>query len=158
GGDSGTTADYRKGTLYFYNNTVVSTRTGNTVALRLSTIDETCDARNNIFFTTGAGTSLAMLAETGTLSLANNWAKSGWRNSFESPFTGIVNGGGSFVIGTSPGFIDVANQDFRLASGGQAINAGTTLNPNVLPANDLVRQYVKHQSSETRPVNGALDI
>ena len=24
GGDSGTTANYRKGTLYFYNNTVVS--------------------------------------------------------------------------------------------------------------------------------------
>ena len=30
GGDSGTVANYRKGTLYFYNNTVVSTRAGNT--------------------------------------------------------------------------------------------------------------------------------
>jgi hypothetical protein len=158
GGDSGTTADYRKGTLYFYNNTLVSTRTGNTVALRLSTIDETCDARNNIFYVTAAGTSFALLAETGTLSLSNNWAKAGWRNSFESPFGGVVTGGATFVTGTNPGFIDAANQNFRLVSNGQVINAGTTLNPAVLPANDLTRQYVQHLSSEARPLNGALDI
>jgi hypothetical protein len=158
GGDSGTTSEYRKGTLYFYNNTIVSTRSGNTVVFRLSTIDETCDARNNIFYTTAAGTSLAMLAETGTLSLANNWAKSGWRNSFESPFGGTVTGGSTFVTGTSPGFADAANQDFRLVSAGQAVNAGTVLNPAVLPANNVIRQYVKHQSSETRPVDATLDI
>jgi hypothetical protein len=158
GGDSGTTADYRKGTLYFYNNTLVSTRTGNTVALRLSTIDESCDARNNIFYVTAAGTSFALLAETGTLSLSNNWAKIGWRNSFESPFTGVVTGGSSFVTGTTPGFVDVTNQNFRLVSNGQAVNAGMTLNPDVLPVNDLVRQYVQHQMSEARPLNGGLDI
>jgi hypothetical protein len=158
GGDSGTTTDYRKGTLYFYNNTMVSTRTGNTVALRLSTIDESCDARNNIFYVTAAGTSFALLAETGTLSVTNNWAKTGWRNSFESPFTGVVAGGSTFVIGTNPGFVDVANQNFRLASGGQAINSGTSLNADVLPANDLTHQYVLHQTSESRPINGTLDI
>jgi hypothetical protein len=158
GGDSGNTADYRKGTLYFYNNTVVSTRTGNTVIFRLSTIEETCDARNNIFFNTAAGTSLAMLAETGTLSLANNWAKTGWRNSFESPFGGVITGGLTFVTGSSPGFADLANQDFRLVSNGQAVNAGTSLNPNVLPANDVIRQYLRHQASEPRPVGGVLDI
>lgn len=158
GGDSGTTSAYRKGTLYFYNNAIVSTRSGNTVIFRLSTIDEQCDARNNIFYTTGAGTSLAMLAETGNLTLTNNWAKSGWRNSFEGSFGGIVSGGSTFVIGTNPGFVDVANQDFRLVSAGQAVNAGTALNPAVLPANEVVRQYIKHQSSEVRPVSGVLDI
>lgn len=158
GGDSGNTVDYRKGTLYFFNNTIVSTRTGNTVIFRLSTINENCDARNNIFYTTNPGTNLAMLAETGALVLANNWAKSGWRNSFENPFTGVVTGGSTFVIGTSPGFADFANQDFRLISGGQAVNAGTTLNPDVLPENNVVRQYVKHQTSEMRPASGALDL
>ena len=158
GGDSGTTTDYRKGTLYFYNNTLYSTRTGNTVALRLSTIDESCDARNNIFYVTAAGTSFALLAETGTLSLSNNWAKAGWRNSFESPFAGVVTGGSTFVTGTNPGFADAANQNYRLVSNGQAVNAGTALNPDVLSANDLMRQYVPHQTSEARPVSGALDI
>jgi hypothetical protein len=158
GGDSGSTADYRKGTLYFYNNTLVSTRAGNTVALRLSTIDESCDARNNIFYVTGAGTSFALLAETGTLTVTNNWAKSGWRNSFESPFTGVVTGGSSFFTGTNPGFVDVTNQNFRIVSNGQAVNAGTSLNIDVLPANDLTRQYVQHQTSEARPISGALDI
>lgn len=158
GGDSGTTSDYRKGTLYFYNNTIVSTRTGTTVVFRLSTIDETCDARNNIFYTTTAGSNLAMLAETGVLTLTNNWVKSGWKNSFESPFGGIVSGGGTFVTGTSPGFVDLANQDFRLLSAGQAVNAGTVLNPETQPANNVVRQYLKHQSNETRPASGSLDI
>jgi len=117
-----------------------------------------CDARNNIFYVTAAGTSFALLAETGTLTLANNWARSGWRNSFESPFGGTVSGGSSFVIGSDPGFVDVTNQNFRLGSGGQAVNAGTNLNPDVLPANDIARQYVQHQSSEARPANGNLDI
>ena len=33
GGDSGDASIYRKGTLYSYNNTVVSTRTGNTTSV-----------------------------------------------------------------------------------------------------------------------------
>lgn len=158
GGDSGTTAEYRKGTLYYYNNTVVSMRTGNTVIFRLSTNDENCDARNNVFYTVNPGTSLAMLAESGTLNLANNWSKSGWRNSFEGGFDGTVTGGTTFVIGTDPGFVDFAGQNFKLLEAGQAVNAGTTLHPDVLPVNNLVRQYVKHQLSEARPVNGSLDI
>lgn len=158
GGDSGTTADYRKGTLYFYNNTIVSTRTGNTVVFRLSTNEEICDARNNIFYTVNPGTSLALLAESGTLNLMNNWSKSGWRNSFEGGFDGIVTGGSTFVIGIDPGFVDFAGQNFKLVEMGQAVNVGTALNPNALPANNVVRQYIKHQLGEARPVNGILDI
>lgn len=158
GGDSGNTPDYRKGTLYFYNNTIYSTRTGNTVIFRLSTNEDLCDARNNIFFTTNAGTSLAMLVESGVLSLANNWSKTGWRNSFEGGFDGTVSGGSSFVIGTSPGFAKEGLQDFRLLSTSTAINAGTALHPDTLPANNAIRQYVKHQSSEARPVSGLFDI
>lgn len=159
GGDSGAEDTYRKGKLYFYNNTVVSTRAGNTTLFRLSTNDETCDARNNIFYNTAAGANLAMLAEAGTLSLSNNWIKSGWRNSHEgSGFGGSVTVVGAFIIGTLPGFVDLATQDFRLASGSAAINAGTTLHADVLPSHDVVRHYVKHQMSEARPASGALDL
>ncbi len=157
GGDSGTLADYRKGKLYFYNNTIVSSRNGNTALFRLSTNEETCDARNNIFYTVNAGTTLAMLAESGTLSLTNNWSKSGWRNSFDGAFNGSVIASSS-VIGTAPGFVDLATQDFRLTSTGQAVNAGTTLHPDVLSVNNVIRHYLRHQASEARPVSGFFDL
>ena len=159
GGDSGNEPTYRKGKLYFYNNTVVSTRAGNTTLFRLSTNDETCDARNNIFYNTAAGANLAMLAEEGTLSVSNNWIKSGWRNSHEgSGFGGSVTVAGAFVIGTAPGFADFAAQDFHLVNGSAAINAGTALHGDVQPADNVVRQYVKHQMGQPRPVSGALDL
>lgn len=159
GGDSGNIPNYRKGTLYLYNNTLYSVRAGTTVAMRLSTNEEQCDARNNIFFNTAAGTSMAMLAEAGTLSLANNWAKTGWRNSHEGAgFTGSVSGGGTMVTGTAPGFTDAANQDFKLLSGSAAVDAGTSLHPDVLAAYNVTRHYVRHQSSEARPVSGSFDL
>lgn len=159
GGDSGDEPNYRKGKLYFYNNTLYSTRAGTTVVMRLSTNEEQCDARNNIFFNTAVGSNMAMLAEAGTLTLANNWAKSGWRNSHEgSGFTGSVTGGATMVTGTAPGFADASTQDFHLASGAAAIDAGISLNTDALPANNALRQYVSHQSGQDRPSSAAMDI
>lgn len=157
GGDSGTLADYRKGTLYFYNNTVISTRAGNTTLFRLSSNEENCDARNNIFYNTAAGSNMAMLDDTGVLSVSHNWVKSGWRTSHGTA-TGTLNNDNTFVNGTSPGFVNEVGQDFKLLSTSAAVNAGTVLNPNVIPADNVVRQYVKHQMSEARPVSGAFDI
>ncbi|MEQ1764408.1 MAG: putative Ig domain-containing protein [Pyrinomonadaceae bacterium] len=155
GGDSGTTENYRKGTLYLYNNTLYSIRAGNSVVMRLSTNEEFCDARNNIFFNTAAGTSLAMLAEAGTLSITNNWAKTGWRNSHEGgAFTGSVSG--SMLTGSSPGFVDAATQDFKLSNTAAARDAGTSLHPDaaLFPVD---RQYVRHQGGQARPLSGSTD-
>lgn len=156
GGDSGTTANYRKGTLYFYNNTVISTRTGTTTLFRLSTNDENCDARNNIFYNTSAATNLAMIDDTGILSISHNWIKPGWRTSHGTP-TGTVNNNGTQVQATDPGFVNFAGQDFRLLSTSGAVNAGTTLHTDALlfPVN---RHYVKHRQSESRVSSGAIDI
>ncbi|MHC4714558.1 MAG: right-handed parallel beta-helix repeat-containing protein, partial [Planctomycetota bacterium] len=63
GGDGGSTSMYRKGVLYFYNNTVVSTRTDRNTIFRLSTNDEYADVRNNVFYVTLDGSSVALLAE-----------------------------------------------------------------------------------------------
>ncbi len=157
GGDSGNTPNYRKGTLYFYNNTIVSTRSGNTTLFRLSTNEETCDARNNIFYNTASGTNLALIDDTGILTISHNWLKPNWRISHGTP-TGTVNNNGTSVQGTSPNFVNEITQDFRLASNSAAINAGTNLLADVLPVNNVIRHYVKHQQSEARPVNGVLDI
>jgi hypothetical protein len=62
------------------------------------------------------------------------------------------------VTGTSPGFVSDAGQDYHLTAASQAVDAGTVLNPAVLPDDNVVREYVKHLSSVARAVHGALDI
>ncbi len=102
GGDSGTTADYRKGTLYFHHNTVISTRTGNTTLMRLSTNDEHADIRNNILFTTADGSRLAMVDESGVVDLRTNWIMDGWVDS-HSGLSGTLTDHGDNLTGTDPG-------------------------------------------------------
>lgn len=153
GGDSGATADYRKGTLYFYNNTVISTRTGNTTLMRLSTNDESADVRNNIIYTTASGSHLAMLSSSGAMDLGHNWLTAGWVTSHSS-FGGTLNDDGTNLEGSDPAF----GQDYVLQSGSPCVDAGTTLNPAVLPDHALGRQYVPHQGSTVRPDDGALDL
>lgn len=158
GGDSGTEPDYRKGTLYFYHNTMVSTRTDRTTLMRLSTNSENCDARNNILYVTTAGTELEMIDDTGVLNLSHNWIKPGWLDSFFGG-SGTVNDDGTSIETASPGFVNVAGQDFSLAAGSPCVEAATALHPTVLPDGAVTRQYVKHQSSEPRMVvGGASDV
>lgn len=157
GGDNGDESTYRKGTLYFYNNTVVSTRNGNTTLFRLSSNEETCDARNNIFYVTASGASLAMIDNTGVLSISHNWLKPNWRISHGTP-NGTVHNDGTSVQGSAPGFVNEAAQDFRIVSNSVAVNAGTSLNGDVLPTHNVVHHYIKHQQNAARPVNGVLDI
>jgi hypothetical protein len=154
GGDSGNESIYRKGTLYFYNNTVVSTRTSNTTLFRLSTNGETCDCRNNIVYVTALGSRLALLDSSGVLHIRNNWFKSGWRNS-SSTLTGTVYNEGGILSGESPGFVNVASQDYRLASQSVCLDAGTSLHPDAM---EVLRQYVKHRTSELRPSDAPLDV
>lgn len=157
GGDSGATNNYRKGTLFFYNNTVVSTRATTTTLFRLSTNGESCDARNNIFYVTAAANQLALVESSGTLNLSHNWFKPGWKTT-HGTFTGTLNDDGTAITGTSPGFVNEAGQDFHLTSGSAGRDAGTVLNPLVLPANVLVSEYVKHQSGRPRATDATLDL
>jgi len=154
GGDSGNLAWYRKGTLYFYNNTVVSTRTGNTTLLRLSSSDEHADVRNNILYVTAAGSNLAIFDGQGTVDLSNNWLKTGWRECHCTP-TGSVNDLGSQVVGADPGFLDLATGNYHLTEDSPCRNAAGPLASGVPP---VEREYVKHQGSMPRPSDGLLDI
>ncbi|MEO0136476.1 MAG: right-handed parallel beta-helix repeat-containing protein [candidate division WOR-3 bacterium] len=157
GGDSGDTTHYRHGQLYFYNNTVISKRTGNTTLFRLSTNLESCDARNNIFYVTASGNRLAMLAEYGLLVSRHNWLKPNWVIS-HSTFQGTFVDSGGIITGNEPGFVDFNNEDFHLSATAPCRDAGTFLAPQVLPHHNVVYQYVKHRQIENRPYDGVLDI
>jgi hypothetical protein len=157
GGDNGTTSKYRKGTLHFYNNTMVSYRTDRTTLFRLSTNDEHADVRNNVFYVTAAGSTLSLLDATGVLGLTHNWFKPGRVATFGT-LTGTINDDGTSIVGSAPGFRDEPGQDFRLAVGSAAANAGTGLAAVLLPEPGIARQYVKHQSSEVRPNDGVFDV
>ena len=62
------------------------------------------------------------------------------------------------ITGALPGFVDAANQDLRLQPPSTAINAGVPLHPDVVQFHSLLRQYVRHQTSEARPSDGTLDL
>jgi len=157
GGDNGYTPYYRKGTLHFYNNTVVSTRTGNTTLFRLSTNDEAGDCRNNIIYTTATGSHLAMLDETGILALRNNWLKEGWVNCHGWLGGSVIDQGGN-VAGIAPGFFNESGQEFWITGSSECVDHGTVLAGACLPDNDVYLEYVKHQSRKARVQNDAFDM
>lgn len=154
GGDSGDESIYRKGTLHFYNNTVVSRRTDNTTLFRLSTNGETCDSRNNIVWTSATGHHLALLNQAGVLHLGNNWLKSGWVAS-HSGLTGTIHDEGGNIEGEEPGFKAAGQNDFHPTQQSPCVDAGVGLNPNAYPLN---YQYVKVGKHQVRPADGALDL
>ena len=155
GGDSGTVANYRKGTLWFYNNTVVSKRTDKTVLFSLSTNEEACTAFNNVMYVTAAGNTLGMLNNAGLLTLSHNWLKPGWVKGFSS-VSGTISDDGTSIGGTTPGFLDEAGADYRLGPQSGCLDAGTS--GPIPPAMALNVQYLKHQGSEARPTSGAVDV
>jgi hypothetical protein len=157
GGDSGDESIYRKGTLHFFHNTVVSHRSGNTTLLRLSTDDETADVRNNVLYVTASGDRLGIVDETGTALLSHNWIKPGWVESHSGEVVDVVDDGSGYET-AAPGFADAANGDFHPAPGVVILDVATALHPDALPEHAVARQYVEHQSSEVRPDDGAPDL
>lgn len=142
---------FRKGTLHFYHNTVVSERSGLASVVRLSSAEATIDARNNIFFSSN-GDNLAFLEDTGTALLSGNWLPSGWRQGSPS-LSGSVTASDN-VEGSDPGFLDAEAYDFRLDEDSNA--AGIVVPLADAAANYPVNaQYPIAGSSERASVNDA---
>jgi hypothetical protein len=154
GGDSGNEAIYR-GTLFFWNNTVISTRTDNTTLIRLSTNAQTAVIQNNIIYVTAAGNRLALTNSAGVLNYAWNLFKPGFVNS-HSGLTGSVNDLGGNITAASPGFVDEHAQDFRLTINSPAINAGSL--SAAMKAHPFLYEYVPHQAHKDRQFDGYLDL
>jgi parallel beta-helix repeat protein len=176
GGDSGTLGDYRKGTLFFYNNTVIVrndsypayTRTG---VFELTTNDEQLDSRDNVYFSTAVPDELRAVGllgsrdnvSSGVATFAGDWVKRGWTAHGLTPganieLRAVVHDLDKMKRGDVPGFRDVKGEDYALGAPGPV--AAVSLRPTVPLELLPTAQYVKHQQGKPRaePLTvGALD-
>lgn len=114
GGDGGNAGSYRKGTLYFFHNTVISDRSGQTTLVRLSSPSQRADLRNNVLYASAGGHQLALVDRDGDLAMAGNWIRPGWVDAHGSA-TGAITEVGAQITGELPGFVDDGSHDLRLA-------------------------------------------
>ena len=104
---------FRKGTLYFFDNTVVLTGAASSEYLfQLSTTDEHAEIWNNVFVFRDAVSEPSLRAGQevaagytpgGTINLGRNWISAGWKNNDQyHPVPGPVTGGGNMIGGATP--------------------------------------------------------
>jgi hypothetical protein len=162
GGDTGELADYRKGTLYFYNNTVIVTATESdhyfTTFFQLDTDDQVADIRNNIFYSTG-DTHLTWGFEKGIIRLGTNWVSSGILPG-RKEFTGKIehlSGKEATIFGQDPLFDDLARWNLCLAANSTNRTVGQPLADPVSPGFVPIEQYRPHQGTVARPRRGKGD-
>ncbi|MBU1411828.1 polysaccharide-degrading enzyme [Myxococcota bacterium] len=156
GGDGEDPDIFRKGKLYFYHNTVVSERAGNTTLLKLSTADETAVVLNNVLHVAGSGSSLAVFDGVGTVELGGNCVKAGFVPCHCEP-SGVVHDDGSSNALEDPAFVDPSGDDFRLPVNSPCLDHAVEL-PFPL---DLYYfpwdQYQPHQQLVERPYDPPMD-
>jgi hypothetical protein len=150
GGDQGLDADYKKGPLYFYNNTVV-TRISAAQEYRVSVFDlptnqQTVQAQNNVLVSYG-DTNYLMLTTQGVLNfVGKNWITAGWQVGNGG---GTVNtGGGTLLTGTDP-LLDPAT--YEPAAGSPLLNAGSALSPGSL--DPVTAQFAAPRGTKSRSNN-----
>ncbi len=169
GGDSGIYENYRKGTLYFYQNTLVvrNESAGSydvPAVFELSTNDEHLVSTNNIFFSPAAPGSLTPVvmlgARDGNISgiatFSHDWVRTGW-----TPYNSIPGNSNNLVAqvtgfpgslgGSDPGFVDADGGDFTLTGGAPVIGQGLDLSSAMSSADPITMEYVRHQSAKVRP-------
>ena len=140
GGDSGQTNQYRQGTVYFYNNSMVVTGNGASAypdALLFFLMQPSARAEvwNNIFYAAPATPghqpkAMAMAyAGAGTVNLANNWMSAtvaaAWLG-HASPAK-VTGWGANIIANGSPGFQNQGPFPYAPAAGSALINAGKSL-------------------------------
>jgi hypothetical protein len=152
GGDNG---DTRKGTLYFYDNTVAistsSKQQWNISLINLETAAETADVRNNIIYSSNDA-NVFWLFEEGTLKLGTNWATHTIRlarNPGPAKLEHLF-GADKTILGTgAPGFVDEGGGNYCLTKSSPARGVAgelAKLPDDLLPTH----QYKKHSGEAPR--------
>ena len=140
GGDSGQTSNYRQGTLYFYNNTMVVAGDGanaypDALLFFLMQPSARAEVWNNIFYATPATPghqpkAMAMAyAGAGTVNLKSNWMSptvaAGWLG---HPSAATVTGWAANITGNgAPGFQNQGQHLYTPVAGSALVNAGASL-------------------------------
>ncbi len=147
GGDQGNTWIERFGVLRFYGNTLVQdTNTWKITIFNATGGMSAIDSRNNIIYIVSP-TEVDLHTPVGNGWWGTNWISSTWALSFSgaAAYSGAAAGvGGALTTGTprgitnnggtnTPGFTNASTQDFRLASGGDALSKAAAL-PSDWPA------------------------
>ena len=158
GGDLRDTDRYRGGTIFLYNNTIVSYRTDIADMIRLGVRRATADVRNNIYFVPEARERVSILQNDGIVDLRNNWFQAGFRPGSTDNAPGIVRDIAGNMTGVDPGFIDPSQSDYRLSPSSPCVNAGTEEASGAASLHRLAEQYVKHMAAKARPRTSALDV
>lgn len=158
GGDSGSTGRYRKGTLYFYHNTVVSYRGGNTTLFRLSTNDESVECWNNILYVTAPGSRFALINDAGAAVFHRNFIKPNWTVSHSGSISGTVTVMADTIAGENPYFTDIDKKDFFLDDRSLCVDQAIPLPFPALSDHAVRYQYLPHRTFGQRPLDHRLDI
>ena len=140
GGDSGISSLYRNGTLYFYNNTMVTRGDGSgsqypDVFLFIMMQPEAiADVRNNVFYTLpltagNPGKLQTFAMGAGTVEMANNWVSPNSAKFWIGHLSGARINGWSTNIGANnnPMLVNALAHDYRPAAGSPLVNAGAEL-------------------------------
>lgn len=164
-----------RGTLYFYNNTVVTHQ--NVVSAFFVTdpaytpttnILEVVDCRNNLFYAdTSVNASIynafhfIISPANGTLNLGTNWISPGTLPTWTGhAFGGVINGFGSQLVGdyvgqNNPGFVSLANTNNHLLGTSRCIDAAMPQAASVAATGNQPNfEYVVHTNSQPRNLLG----
>ncbi|MFO0618811.1 MAG: right-handed parallel beta-helix repeat-containing protein [Polyangiaceae bacterium] len=155
GGDTiGYEQNFRKGTLYFSYNTVVTNHPieelWETTLVNLATDDESVSMVGNVFWNQGTST-LNILRYGGHADIGVNWITAGFGNAAEG-FTGSLTGLSNLVVGTTPGLDPVTLVPL---AGSPLIGGGLPLTGR---ASDfpVELQFIPPGTVESRGANGAM--
>ncbi|MFT3767523.1 MAG: hypothetical protein QM820_18875 [Minicystis sp.] len=138
-------ANYRKGTLHFYVNTIVINNSTTmdwdiTAMFEASTNEEALDVRNNVFYSVKAPGELSPIVllgprdgvASGILTLQSNWIAQGWTEFDEIPGAAPMNVGMSSgfdgsIRGVDPGFVSVMKGDYTPAAMSPLLGKGAAI-------------------------------
>ena len=154
----------KRGTLYFYNNTVfLKGDKEDWWYINLfdipddqdtSTTEGTVALYNNIIQREGT-THLQLMRDGGTLTFyENNWVNEDYTPLADGA-TAQANYVANPILGTDPGFTNTAEEDFTLLDSSPCINQSGNLPAHIVNNYPLDKEYVKHANEKDRPLIGS---